>query len=138
MSAPWSVQFKPSPAGVAVIGAAHAGAAWALYLALPLWPAALCIAGVGVSCGAHLGRLLHRSRWAVLGLSLRPDGSAAWLDRDREWHAAERVSGAVLAPWLIVLALRPGRRRSHGLLILPDALEPGAMRRLRVWLRWRS
>lgn len=46
------------------------------------------------------------------------------------------VAGSFVAPWLTALRWRPTRGwRDHGLLILPDMLEPEDFRRLRVLLR---
>jgi hypothetical protein len=112
-------------------------AACAACVALPTAPAVLCVAGVAVSLAALLGRLLHRSRWSVLGLELSADGSAAWQDRDRKWHPATGLVGVALAPWLVVLAVRDEAGRSRNVLVLPDTVDSGALRRLRLWLRWR-
>jgi hypothetical protein len=137
LSAHWTVQFKPSPAAAALLGAAHFAAAWTAWTALPAAAALVCVGGVALSLGTLVARILHRSRWSVLGLELRADGRAAWLGRDGIWHPVARIAGVALAPWLVVVALRDGTGRRLGLLVLPDAVEAVAMRRLRMWLRWR-
>lgn len=137
MSAPWSVQFRPSPTGTALVAAAHLTAACAAFVALPVAAALVCAGGVALSLGAIAGRMLQVSRWSVLGLELRPDGDAGWLGRDGTWRPAVRLAGVALAPWLVVVALRDQSGRTLGLVVLPDAAEPGEMRRLRMWLRWR-
>ncbi|MCZ7564316.1 MAG: hypothetical protein M5U08_11515 [Burkholderiales bacterium] len=131
--------LKPSPAGVALTGLAHAAAAAAALLALPALPAVLCITGIAMSMIAAGGRLLLRSRWSVLGLELHADGTAAWLARDGRWRPAARAAGVALAPWLIALAVEMDGERGtvRTLLVLPDAAEAEGRRRLRAWLRWR-
>ncbi len=131
------MQFRPSLAGAVLVGAGHVAAAWSAYAALPAVPAALCVAGVAVSLGALLGRLLHRSRWSVLALRLNADGSAAWQDLDRTWRPATELTGAVLASWLVLLSIRDETGRSRNVLVLPDSVDRDALRRLRLWLRWR-
>jgi len=131
------VLLKPSPAGAALAAVAHAAAAASALVALPALPAALCVAGVAISMIAAGARLLHRSRRSVLALELHADGSAAWLDRDGRRQPAARVAGVALAPWLIFVALHDARGGGRTLLVLPDAAEAEARRRLRAWLRWR-
>jgi len=137
LSALWSLRFGPSPAAAALAGATHAAAAWSAYVALPALPAALCAAGAALSLGVLTGRFLHWSPRSVLGLELRADGSAAWQDRDGTWRAARGVAGVAFAPWLVVVALRDPAGPTLGLLVLPDAADTEARRRLRLWLRWR-
>jgi len=49
----------------------------------------------------------------------------------------EVVDGSFVAPWLTIVHWRPlGARFRRTLLVLPDMLDPGAFRRLRVILRW--
>ncbi|MEW5893749.1 MAG: protein YgfX [Pseudomonadota bacterium] len=54
-----------------------------------------------------------------------------------DWQAAELQAGSLVHPGLCVLRLRVADK-TRTLLILPDSLEPAALRRLRVWLRWRA
>jgi hypothetical protein len=51
--------------------------------------------------------------------------------------AGEVVNGSFVAPWLTVVRWRPaGARLARSLLVLPDMLDAGRFRRLRVILRW--
>ncbi len=39
-----------------------------------------------------------------------------------------------MLPWLVIMRFKSGRKRLHHLVLLPDMLEPGVFRRLRVRL----
>jgi hypothetical protein len=39
-----------------------------------------------------------------------------------------------MLPWLVIMHFKSDRRRLHHLVLLPDMLEPGVFRRLRVRL----
>jgi len=119
------------------LGAIHALAACAPFVALPMMPALLVAIGVALSAAVHIGRALQWRRDAVRELRLRPDGGVAWRVGDGTWHAAADVTGGVLAPWMIVVGLKEVGRRRRPLLVLPDALDGDGFRELRLWLRWR-
>ena len=52
--------------------------------------------------------------------------------------AGRLAEGSFVAPWLTVVRWVPeGARLSRALAIVPDAVEAGAFRRLRILLRWR-
>jgi Membrane-bound toxin component of toxin-antitoxin system len=131
------VLIRPSPLGAALVGTLHAFAAGAVFVALPLAAAAICVLGLALSAAVLLGEMLQWRRDAVRELSLRPDGGATWRDGDGVWHVAADVSGGVVAPWLIVIGLKENGRRRLPVALLPDALEGEARRELQVWLRWR-
>ena len=55
-------------------------------------------------------------------------------------HCAALAAAVVCLPaaaWLAVLSLRDARGLRRTAVVLPDALDPDAFRRLRMWLRWR-
>jgi toxin CptA len=131
------VLIRPSPLGAALAGALHALAAVAVFVALPVAAAVICVLGLALSMIVLLGEMLQWRRSAVRELMLRPDGSAVWRDGDGDWHVAAHVSGAVVAPWLMVIGLKEAGRSRLPLALLPDAMEDAARRELRVWLRWR-
>jgi toxin CptA len=57
---------------------------------------------------------------------------------DGRVRAGRLTDDSFVAPWLTVVRWRPdGARFSRAILIAPDAVEPGAFRRLRILLRWR-
>jgi len=39
-----------------------------------------------------------------------------------------------ILPWLVIMRFKSNRKRLHHLVLLPDMLEPGVFRRLRVRL----
>jgi hypothetical protein len=112
-------------------------AACAALVALPAVGALVCVLGVALSAGASIGAVLQWSRDSVCEVVLRPDGGAAWRERDGSWHVAQEVTGGVIAPWLAVIGLKEDGRRMRRLLLMRDAMRGEAFRELRVWLRWR-
>jgi hypothetical protein len=120
-----------------LLGAVHALAACAALVALPATAALVCVLGIALSAVLCVSGVLQRSRDSVRELILRPDGGAAWRDRDGGWHVAHEVTGAVIAPRVAVIGLKEDGRRTHRLLLMADAMESKAFRELSVWLRWR-
>jgi hypothetical protein len=59
------------------------------------------------------------------------------LDGDGEWRTATLASWGSLGVFLtaLVLATQPGKR---AVVLVPGMAEPDALRRVRVWLRWRA
>jgi len=131
------VLIRPSPLGATLVGAVHALAVFAVIVALPAWAALICALGLALSAIVHAGAMLRWWRTSICELVLRPDGGAEWREADGSWHVATEVTGGALASWLLVVGLREERGRLRHMLLLPDALEAGACRELRVWLRWR-
>jgi len=120
----------------AAIVLAHLAAAAAALVALPAAAAAVVAAGIALSAFVQLRVALHRTPEAVTGLELSADGGVAVAGPADEWTAARLRSAAVPAPWLAVVTLRDGWGRRRTVVVLPDALDRDAFRRLRVWLRW--
>ncbi len=70
------------------------------------------------------------------GLLLHADGRLA-LERDGGFHPATLKPGGLALPGLCVLRFREeGGGGDRVLVLLADAAEPDALRRLRVWLRF--
>jgi toxin CptA len=129
------VRLRPSRTLVAAIALAHLAAA-AAALALPGAAAAIVVAGAVVSAAWHLREALHRAPRAVAGLELGADGRVAVAGPAGDWSAARLRTAAVPASWLAVVTLQDARGRRRSAVVLPDALDRDAFRRLRVWLRW--
>ena len=78
-----------------------------------------------------------RARWS--GVELRPDGTAAVVDRQGRWSEARILGSSFVSPALTILNLTvAGARLPRSLVVAPDALPAAEFRRLRVWLRWRA
>ena len=99
-------------------------------LLLALW--------VGLSASRAIGRITHRhARTAVVAVIT--DASRTLEVRYADGHFARGVivDGSFVAPWLTVIHWRPASSRwTRTTLLLPDMVEEGAFRRLRVLLRW--
>ncbi len=109
-----------------------------LLLSLPLAPWAQL---------AAISAVLASLVWAVRVHLLRAGGSAIasveW-DSEGNWRlftadggewAAQLKASSYQQPWLVVLNFSTGRFGRRTLVVLPDAVDPGLLRRLRVRLR---
>lgn len=131
------LQLGPSRALAAIVATGHLLALAAAAIGLPPAAAAVVAAGLGLSVFHHLRLATHRSALAVAGLEFSAAGRFAVADPAGTWLPAEVRRAAVPAGWLAVVAARDAHGRSRSAVILPDAAEPEAFRRLRVWLKWR-
>jgi toxin CptA len=130
------VWLRPSRTLAAAIALAHLAALATAVAALPGAAAAVVAAGVALSAIGHLREALHRAPQAVTGLELSADGRVAVADPSGDWLTARVRSVAVPVPWLAVVTLRDALGQRRAAVVLPDALDREAFRRLRVWLRW--
>jgi toxin CptA len=130
------VWLRPSRTLAVAILLAHLAAAAAAVVALPGAAAAIVGAGVALSAVGHLREALQRAPQAVAGLEFAADGRVAVAGPSGDWLTARLRSAAVPVPWLAVVTLRDARGQRRAAVVLPDALEREAFRRLRVWLRW--
>ena len=128
--------LRPSWTLAAAIALAHLAALAAAVAALPGAAAAVVAAGVALSAIEHLRAALHRAPHAVAGLELTADGRVAVAGPSGDWLTARLRSAAVPVPWLAVVTLRDALGQRRAAVVLPDALDREAFRRLRVWLRW--
>lgn len=121
------------------LGALHGLAVTvALFVSMPLPARGVLAVAVGV-CG-----ILSIRRHALLvdaascmALRLREPGRCEVLRRDGTRIAAQIHGGSYVLPGLVILRLRLDlARRSAFVILMPDAVAPDAMRRLRVRLRW--
>ncbi len=131
------VQLRPSRALATALAVGHLLALVAAVTGLPGEAAALVVVGLALSLLHHLRLALHQSALAVAGLDFAMDGRFAVANPAGVWLAAELRHSAVPASWLAVLTARDHAGRSRTTVILPDAADPEAFRRLRVWLKWR-
>ncbi len=130
------VRLRPSPTLVAAIALAHLAAVAAALVALPGGAAAVAAIGVALSATAHLREALHRAPRAIAALELSADGPVAVAGPSGDWLTAQVRTAAVPAPWVAVVTVRDALGRRRSAVVLPDALDRDAFRRLRVWLRW--
>jgi hypothetical protein len=120
-----------------MIGIGHLLALAAAATSLPTSAAALAAVGLALSAVHHFRLAMHRSPLAIAGLEFSPAGHFALADPSGAWLPAEMRRAAVPASWLAVLTARDANGRSRSAVIFPDAVDPDAFRRLRVWLKWR-
>jgi len=116
---------------------AHVGAmGMVLFLPLEFWLRLSVLLAVAVS-------LIQATRTHLLRSSGSAIKSVQW-DSAGEWRlffangdefAAQLKASSYLQPWLVVLNFSTSRFRRHTLILLPDAVDPERLRRLRVRLR---
>jgi hypothetical protein len=121
------IAMRPSRTALTLV-VATATATLAMLLLIPGSLAVRAAAmswSIAVACHA-LAR--HRR-----GHSVRIQGRSIIIDG----VPGEVVEGSFVAPWLTIVHWRPpGARFTRTLPVLPDMLDPGAFRALRVILRW--
>lgn len=116
----------------------HLFALFSAAVSLEGWPLILVEAGVCLSAVGAIGEALQRWPGSALELELHEDGSAAWRDRRGIWHEGKLCNSSYVSSWLLIVALAvPGAPR-RPLVLLADAAAPEDLRKLRVWLRWRT
>lgn len=102
---------------------------------LPLW-LILPLAG---SLVFYLRReCLRLAPAAIVSVSLHPDCRCEFQTKDGERHEAALLGTSFVAPYLTVLNLKPSDSRlARHVVMLPDNVNAGDFRKLRVLLKWR-
>jgi toxin CptA len=135
------LRLAPSRRLAWLLGLSHAGAMLLSWVTPLKWWLSLALSL------AALGSLRHGLRYhalrsapgALVGLELRPDGSAAVQDRRGRWREARLLGSSFVSPGLTIINLTvAGARLRRSLVVAPDSLSTNEFRRLRVWLRWRG
>jgi len=133
------IMIGPSCILASMLGLAHVAAlVVALIVALPSWAKLLVGVVIAASCGWSIYRsaLLRGSR-AIVELEIGESGRAVIRMRNGAWHDAQVQGSSLVSPWLTVLNMLPdGGRQAQHVVILPDNVDPEAIRSLRVLLRW--
>ena len=81
--------------------------------------------------------VLVRGARAARALAVQRDGRIEVESASGVRAAGTLRPGSFVAPWLVVVRWRPeNRRRDRTVLVLPDMVAAGDLRRLRVLLRW--
>lgn len=126
-------ELKYSGLGIAFLLVA-AGCTIALALALP-WAIPWRMLLVGWIGGGSF--VACRALAAVRSLRLDRSGVIVLVRRNGSSVSGTVRDGSFVAPWLTILRWRPqGGRWDRSLVLLPDAADAEAMRKIRVILRW--
>jgi toxin CptA len=118
---------------------AHAGAAALLWpLALAIWIKAAIVAAIVASLLFFLNQVaLLTLPEAVIAVEIHEEGTMALQTRRGEWHECKLSGDSFVSDWLTILVLaQEHRRRARHVVVMPDNVDAGDFRRLRVWLRW--
>lgn len=118
---------------------AHAGAVALLWpLAVAVWIKAVVALAIIVSLVFFLNHVaLLTTPEAVIAIEIEERGKISLQTRRGEWHECKLSGDSFVSPWLTVVVLaQENRRRARYVIIMPDNVDAGDFRRLRVWLRW--
>lgn len=134
-----SLRVEPHPSRILLIGGgvSHvlAGAA-VLVSSVPLGIKVGWIAGIALALAWFIWRYGHRDGHGFMACIELVDGRWRLEMGDGRSHRAQLTSGYA-HPQLLILNFRLENGRSRALTLLPDAADPDALRKLRVWLRTR-
>lgn len=124
----------------ALLSATHLGVLALFWLTdIPWWLKGavlpLFMASLALSLRGHAWRT---SSATVVALEVHDDCHGVFLLRNGQELGGRLLGSSFVAPWLTVINLRPeGSWRARHAVMLPDAVEAEAFRRLRVMLRWK-
>lgn len=122
-----------------LLAAAHAGAMAAIVV-LPLaWWLRLAACSLLLVSGAIMisRHALLKTSDSIVGLQLRRDGSCHLQLSNQRSMSGKLCPGWFASPLMIVLQIAcPGQRWRRSITLLPDAVEPDSLRRMRVFLRF--
>lgn len=118
---------------LALLGVAHAGAAFALWqIELPIGPLLIFWLVLAASLIVTAKRSHQTS-----SLTLRRDGRLSILDLSGTSSDGQVSPATTVFPWLIVMLVKTGKR-SQSLVLPVDSLGKDGHRQLRLWLRWKT
>lgn len=131
------LELRSSPRLAAALSVAHIGAAGCLFpIELPVSVKLIVGAGLIISLVHTLCRhALRCSAHSICELGCNPEGEWELSTRRGESFRGVRLSSSYVHPELVALSFRVGRWRRRSVILLPDALNAGDLRRLRVHLR---
>lgn len=138
--APATLNIEPRPSRILlVIGSGvHILAGVAVVVcSLPLWVKVGLIAGIALALVRFGWQYGYRRGRGFIARLEESDGRWRLETGDRSSCRASLLGGYA-HPGIIILNFRLENGRRRSLALLPDAADPGALRRLRVWLRTRQ
>jgi hypothetical protein len=133
------IAIHPSRYLAFALTAAHAAAASAALLCPFDWAVrAAIVVFVAGSLAVNARRYAGlRSADSIVAVELADDGAWTYCRRDGVWREAKLLASTYVSPAVTVLGLRrPGDWLARHALIVPDNVDPGNFRRLRMALRW--
>lgn len=106
-------------------------------LPVALWVRLAGISAIAMVAAYHILDVMQRLSRSCLSLSLDTKGEWQLVTRDGNRYDATILASSFVTPYLAVLNCSlTGRWLQYHIVILPDAVDEEAFRRLRVWLRW--
>ncbi len=133
-----SIALRPSWRLAALFAVVHAGALGAAIASVPGWGLVLIVIGILVSAAASIADALLTLPGSVREFELEEDGSGHWRDCAGLDHPVRNARPSWVSPGLVVLGLQGAQRRTRWLLLMGDSAAAEPLRRLRVWLKWRT
>jgi hypothetical protein len=135
-----TIAVSPSVRLAVALCAAHLAAAGLLWLVpIPALGKGVATLVIALSLIYFLARdaMLHAAS-AIVALELKDGGGIAFRTRDGTWVESELSDSSYVSPALTIVVLQPrGRGQTRRAIILPDSVDGGDFRRLRMWMRWK-
>jgi hypothetical protein len=130
------VRLAPARGWAVLVFLVHLLAVVAALAFLPVAAATLVVAGLVLSGWLGISTALLRGPRAVREMHLRLDGSAAYVDGTGAWRESPVTAAASLGHRFAAFRVGHGRTR-RSIVLVPGAADADALRRARVWVRWR-
>jgi len=135
-----TISLRPSRILAATLVLAHGAAIAMIVMAgMAPWLDALAIAALAASLVFNVRQsALLRATDAVIGLEITSDDKFSIQTRRGGWIECEVLGSTYVISFLAILNLKrtDSGKITHAV-ILPDSLDAGEFRKLRVWLRWK-
>ena len=135
-----TISLRPSRILAATLVLAHGAAIAMIVMAgMAPWLDALAIAALVASLVFSVRQsALLRATDAVIGLEITSDDKFSIQTRRGGWIECEVLGSTYVISFLAILNLKrtDSGKITHAV-ILPDSLDAGEFRKLRVWLRWK-
>ncbi len=134
------LNLKPSRFLILAIGVCHLLALISLYYCQPpsAWITVALAVGICTSCTFYLSRYGNRhSRWFIQQIYQTTEGNWILYTATGSAYTARLIS-SYRHPACVILRFSGTGLALRSVIILPDAVDPEALRRLRVYLQTRS
>ncbi len=135
------ISLRSSRLLAVILAFAHGAAIAAVLLVdIPFLVKAIFITGLAVSWLFYVRRqVLLLTADSAVAIEIGSDNQLSVQTRRGEWSECEVLGSTYVTPYLTVLNLRHSDGgATRRIVVLPDSIDAGDFRKLRVWLRWKE